>query len=344
MIILCTGASGFLGELLLRRMLAAGHEVIATSRQPRQARLGVTWLVVDITDQKSIFSAPVLSVVRTVECVVHAAGLYDLLASSEDLYLQNVIGTANMLQLARYMPQLRHFCHVSTVAVAGNYVGAFDEDMFDVGQSFPDAYARTKFAAEHLVRSATYFKSRSCMRLGVLVGDSQDGWIPKVDGPYYIQRLLKRIAPTARRLKMLRFLPVPFAETSKLMVVPADVTADALVQLLPVACEYPELRTYHLMGAASQVSIRRFLVALCDHYGINLEPMPIPAWMVPRQLAVSLSIPPSVLPYLQLPWTFSSENIAADLPHFVFPKFAEYAELIFSAADSQHFAGKEPKI
>jgi len=344
MIVLCTGASGFLGEHLLRRLVAAGHEVIATSRWPRPQRPGVTWLVVDIVDQKSIFSAPVLAVVRAAECVVHAAGLYDLLASSEDLYLQNVIGTANMLQLARYMPQLRHFCHVSTVAVAGNYAGVFHEDMFDVGQSFHDAYARTKFAAEHLVRSATYFKSRSCMRLGILVGDSQDGSISKIDGPYYIQRLLKRFAPTARRLEMLRFLPVPFAETSKLMVVPVDITADALVQLLPVAAEFRELRTYHLMGPASQVSIRRFLVALCDHYGITLEPLPIPAWMVPRRLATSLLIPPNVLPYLQLPWTFASANMAADLPHFVVPKFADYAQVLFAAADSLHFAAKEPKI
>jgi len=341
MIVLCTGGSGFLGEMLLRRLVSAGHQVIATSRKGQPARAGVEWLEVDLTDQKSLFRSPVLASIRGVECVIHAAALYDMQAGSEDLYLQNVIATANMLQLARHMPNLRHFCHISTVAVAGDYAGVFHEDMFDVGQGFPDAYARTKFAAEHLVRSATHFKSRSCMRLGILLGDSQDGWIPKVDGPYYVQRLLKRLAPAARSLNALRFLPVPFTETSKLMVVPVDITAEAIVQLLPVACEYQELRTYHIMGPASQVSVRRFLVALCDHYGITLEPLPLPRWILPHGLAAKFNIPEDVLPYLHLPWTFASEHLVADLPHFVFPKFSDYAPILFAAADRLHFTQRK---
>ena len=50
------------------------------------------------------------------------------------------------------------FHHTSSIAVAGNYKGVFQEDMFDEGQKLPHAYHRTKYESEQLVREGVEAK------------------------------------------------------------------------------------------------------------------------------------------------------------------------------------------
>jgi nucleoside-diphosphate-sugar epimerase len=48
-----TGASGFLGSAAVRRLAAAGHDVLALSRQPRARAARVEWVVGDLADVRS---------------------------------------------------------------------------------------------------------------------------------------------------------------------------------------------------------------------------------------------------------------------------------------------------
>lgn len=49
--VMVVGASGVVGRQLVPQLVAAGHEVVATSRQPREARAGVTYRQLDLLDR-----------------------------------------------------------------------------------------------------------------------------------------------------------------------------------------------------------------------------------------------------------------------------------------------------
>jgi len=81
----------------------------------------------------------------------HVAALYDMTAPDELNEQLNVGGTRAALGLASAL-DTGIFHQVSSVAASGDYHGAYDETMFDVGQGLPTSYHRTKFESERIVR------------------------------------------------------------------------------------------------------------------------------------------------------------------------------------------------
>ena len=89
------------------------------------------------------------------ECdhVIHSAADVRAIVRDEDLFRANVEGTRNVLALAQANGAVMH--HLSTLGINGT-VGEGEavlaEDDLDIGQVIDDPYARTKFAAERVVR------------------------------------------------------------------------------------------------------------------------------------------------------------------------------------------------
>ena len=102
------------------------------------------------------------------------------------------------MELARAL-EAERLHHVSSIAVAGEYKGRFEEDMFDEGQKLPSPYHRTKFESERIVREQPYVPWR-VYRPGIVVGDSQTGEMDKVDGPYYFFKAIQRRAQAGPRV------------------------------------------------------------------------------------------------------------------------------------------------
>ena len=98
------------------------------------------------------------------------------------------------MELARTL-EAERLHHASSIAVAGEYRGVFEESMFDEGQKLPSPYHRTKFESERIVREQPYVPWR-VYRPAIVVGDSQTGEMDKIDGPYYFFKSIQR----ARRL------------------------------------------------------------------------------------------------------------------------------------------------
>ena len=73
MLVLLTGATGFLGGHLLTALLAAGHRVRAVARAPRQALPGVEWVQADFTRDQTADAW--LTHVAGVDAVINAAGI-----------------------------------------------------------------------------------------------------------------------------------------------------------------------------------------------------------------------------------------------------------------------------
>jgi dihydroflavonol-4-reductase len=116
--VLITGATGFLGSHLCRRMVAEGHEVRALCRPASDlatlAGFPLERVVGDVTDFESVRRA-----VRGREWVVHAAAVLNESSQAPDQQWKvNVEGSRNVAQACRKEGAAR-LLHVSSVAAIG---------------------------------------------------------------------------------------------------------------------------------------------------------------------------------------------------------------------------------
>ena len=124
--------------------------------------------------------------------VFHLAAIYDL-AVPRDLALRvNPGGTRNVLVLARSMPHLRQFHHVSTCYVAGKREGVILETELQHDAGYRNYYEESKYLAELEVESAKNDLPITIHRPAVVCGDSRTGETGKYDGVYYLIHYLLR--------------------------------------------------------------------------------------------------------------------------------------------------------
>lgn len=145
---LVTGASGFLGWHLARRLMDRGHSVRALVRPTSRLREldEVERRDGDLRDPDSLRRA-----VEGCGSVFHAAADYRLWArDSAELYQSNVDGTRNLLNAAR-AAGVERVVYTSTVGCIGMPEGTLgDEDTPVEWQDMTGAYKRSKFLAEHV--------------------------------------------------------------------------------------------------------------------------------------------------------------------------------------------------
>jgi thioester reductase-like protein len=196
--ILLTGATGLLGQYLLRDLLRAGIPVAVLIRpkkeQNAQARVEEILarqdaemaeplprpfcLEGDITSPKLGLSAPARRWVGLhCKALLHNAASLQFQGNNRDLdpWLSNLTGTHNVLQLCRAarIPELHY---VSTAYVCGDQTGPILESTLDCGQTFRNDYEHSKLAAEKLVRDASWLDNRTIYRPAIIVGDSRTGY------------------------------------------------------------------------------------------------------------------------------------------------------------------------
>lgn len=146
--IVVTGATGLLGNNIVRAACQKGHEVTALARNAQGASalqgLPVTAISVDITDRKSLDSL----IPRTVDAVIHAAAHIHLgWKGREESERTNILGTRNVLDFAS---RLGARCvHVSTVNALPVALPerTLDEESTGLPQ-IPCTYVLTKKKAE----------------------------------------------------------------------------------------------------------------------------------------------------------------------------------------------------
>ena len=92
--VLVTGGGGFVGQAVVRELLARGHDVDSASRgaHPELDELGVTSFPVDLADETAAAEA-----VAGHEAVVHAAAKTGVWGRRADFFRNNVDGTRNVL-------------------------------------------------------------------------------------------------------------------------------------------------------------------------------------------------------------------------------------------------------
>ncbi len=142
--VLITGATGFIGEHLVRRMSASEHELVclarATSNFQALEDLGVNLVIGDVTDKKSIVAA-----MEGCDWVVNLANHYSFWEPDPGIYTRvNVHGTRNVMEAA-LETGVRKVVHMSTALIYGNPQDApFREDS-PVGALRFSKYAESKY-------------------------------------------------------------------------------------------------------------------------------------------------------------------------------------------------------
>jgi len=116
--ILVTGATGFTGGKLVKRLTENGQEVVAfvrsTSNTAHLEKIGADCRVVDIKNEASVMDH-----FEAFDVVYHIAAAYRTEHSDRsEFYDVNVLGTRNLLEAARTFNAGR-FVHCSTVGVQG---------------------------------------------------------------------------------------------------------------------------------------------------------------------------------------------------------------------------------
>jgi nucleoside-diphosphate-sugar epimerase len=146
---LITGASGFIGGRLARRLAQEGHRVRclvrASSDTSALAQLDVELVVGDLTDPQSLASA-----VAGCDYVLHCGALVSDWATVAEIARINVAGTRHLLQAA-VDASVRRFVHISSTDVYG-YPEQGHVDESYVAKRFCNWYAQTKLDAEAEVR------------------------------------------------------------------------------------------------------------------------------------------------------------------------------------------------
>jgi NAD(P)-dependent dehydrogenase (short-subunit alcohol dehydrogenase family) len=230
-----TGATGFIGKRLVRKLLerkgAVVHFLIRKESESKVEGLREYWgasaakaipVYGDLTGKKLGVSADDIKKLKgQVDHFFHLAAVYDLGADEESQVAVNVEGTRNTVEFARAI-DAAHFHHVSSIAAAGLYEGVFREDMFDEAENYEHPYFMTKHESEKIVRKE--FKGAwTVYRPAMVVGDSQTGEMDKIDGPYYFFKLIQRM-----RQLLPPWMPAIGLEGGRVNIVPVDYVVNAL--------------------------------------------------------------------------------------------------------------------
>jgi thioester reductase-like protein len=271
--IFMTGASGFLGTVLLRDLLMKGHTVTALVRSQQglsaSARLKNRLLDYDPAFPWDQFSERNLFAVEGDTTQLFFGldkGLYDQCAASTDVVIHNAACTAletdwKILEAINIggtreaveftsRTHKKSLLHVSSAYVAGERTGVVREEELLMTEGFRNGYERSKAIAENEVRDAAASgRIRSLIvRPSIIVGDSRSGYMcPNHHFFDLIFRLLAIRRMIRNKTEDCRFR-IPGDPNATKNFVPVDHVAELIVLLLETDTAWG--KAFHLTDPA----------------------------------------------------------------------------------------------
>lgn len=168
--VLVTGASGFVGGYIARRLLGRGYKVQALAQQGLEHLVpkGCEVITGDLRNDESVNKC-----IQGCDAVVHAAYLGDYGITPEEHFLANVVGSYRLLDKAR-ISNVSRFIYISSMAVysyspENMLYRPVDENHPTWGTSL---YAACKLAIEAYCRSyySTFGLNTTIIRPGQVYG------------------------------------------------------------------------------------------------------------------------------------------------------------------------------
>ncbi|OHA63066.1 MAG: hypothetical protein A2842_02515 [Candidatus Wildermuthbacteria bacterium RIFCSPHIGHO2_01_FULL_48_25] len=193
--LLVTGATGTVGQIVVRLLLERGHDVIALVRgkngenaQERMRKIvpgaeRLTVLEGDILEPfAGVRTGDIAQLYGNVHGLVHSAASIKFIETPDKLvHRTNVEGTKNALNLASAL-RIPAICYVGTAYANGNKSFCL-EDAVPVDPLIQrNAYELSKALAEKLVRESGI--PFSILRPAIVTGDYHTGFTPEVNSGY----------------------------------------------------------------------------------------------------------------------------------------------------------------
>ena len=351
-----TGATGFIGRFVVARLLRRDENarVFALVRDGSEYKLDAIRKRLNVSADRLVaingdLNRKLLGVKKQciddlatqVDQFYHLGAVYDLGQDEDTQANTNIEGTRQAVALAETLGA-KCFHHMSSIAAAGFYDGTFTENMFVEAGALTNPYLETKHKSEAVVREECNIPFR-IYRPAMVVGDSTTGEISKIDGPYYLFKLIQRLHDI-----LPAWIPLLGIEGGIFNVVPVDYVADAFIFLAHKEGE--DGKCFHLtsprhyslgelinifagVADAPKLAVRLDRSVIDKMPGLlkrGVSKMP-PSRFVMSQLLDNLDIPESALQFLTLPTRYASDITQKALAGsgLTVPDLESYAQVLW---------------
>ena len=285
---LLTGATGLLGQYLVRDMLLRGIRLAVVIRgqkkEPARRRLEQSMQMWERTLGRSLprpvciegdITQPGLALTpewkgwieTNCDKALHCAASLTFHELGAEPWRTNVEGTRNFLDLCR-ATGIEEMHYISTAYVCGHRTEKVMEDDLDVGQTFRNDYEKSKFLAEKMVREHG-FADLTIYRPVVITGDSVSGYTSTYHGTYLYMKLAKLLSEYVDPDENgVRHVPIRWGLTGdeRRNITPVDWNSEVICRLY----ENPEAHghTFH-MAPNEPLTMRAAIGYATDFYGIT---------------------------------------------------------------------------
>jgi NAD(P)-dependent dehydrogenase (short-subunit alcohol dehydrogenase family) len=346
-----TGATGFIGKRLVKKLLARkGSTVHFLIRKASADKIPALLEYWGTTKTRAIavygdLTSPNLGISKAdtkllsgqIDHLFHLAAIYDLSADAESQIKVNNEGTRSAVQFANTV-KAGMFHHTSSIAAAGMFEGIFREDMFDEAENLDHPYFMTKHESEGIARKECKVPLR-IYRPGLVVGDSTTGEMDKIDGPYYFFKLIQTI-----RKMLPPWMPMVGIEGGRINIVPVDYVVNAMDHIAhktdlksntfhlvdPVGYRVGDVLTIFSKAARAPLPAMRINAALLGFIprGVKKSLMALtPVRRIRNAVMSDMGLPEDILNFINYPTRFDCRETTAALKGsgISCPKLEDYA-------------------
>ncbi len=323
--ILVTGSTGFIGKEFISFIGKSKNvELVLLVREKSFQRAqntfsqykNISLMKGDLSESDILADLSDLNTLHEVESIVHLGAFYKLDGHQSEMYKHNIEGLKNILKLAKKIKKLKYFHHISSYVAGDLSQKLITPESISSDQNRLDYYANSKIEGEKVfLQFDLGLVHKRIYRPGVVISSVDAQNVSKVDGPYYITKLLRDYYSIFNLVTIIGYLPLPMSKKSHIPLVPVNKVAIWLERcvLFPTS---DKVRTYHLLTDKKFFVSDIFKVLLKKS---NLDIKPVPMWgrIFFKTIFKIFKVPSQIIEYMNDENDFSRENFLTDYPDSV---------------------------
>lgn len=255
--VLLTGSSGFLGSVMLSKLLKINNKISTVTRSKKNVEPCINQIVIDNISSSNNWE----SVLSDVDIIIHLAAVAHNNSNDQDyIYEVNVKGTINLAEQAAKRG-VKRFIFISSIGVLGNSTTnmlPFDEHSIATAHS---QYTQSKLDAEiALLKIAEKTELEVVIIRPVLVYGA--------GAPGNFGKLLKLVEKTP-------FLPFALCRNKR-----SFISVDNLVDFISTCVVHPQAKNeIFCISDCVDVSIKEFTNGIAEGLNTKLIQLPIPVFI-----------------------------------------------------------------